>query len=330
MTTHFLLMLFAAALTISLAGFPSLIKRLKQARVGQYIQDDGPKHLDKSQTPTCAGVFVVMTSVTLLALCGLWVVQEVALVALIMVVFMAIGLRDDLSKLYSQNNNLGLSARTKALLQAFAAVVALIGLSSLMGERLTQIIIPYGAGHVWTFDLGWLYYPFGFMVIVGASNAFNLTDGLDGLFAGLTCIVCCGFLVFFFNDVHLISAPEIMAVPAVLIGSLLGFMWYNAYPASVFLGDSGSLSIGAALACISILSKTELLFGILSGVFVMETLSVIIQVAYYKTTGGKRFFKMAPIHHHFELSGMKEAKIVVRFWMLGLIFLAISVCFVLR
>ncbi|MBL97985.1 MAG: phospho-N-acetylmuramoyl-pentapeptide-transferase [Legionellales bacterium] len=323
------LLLFVASMSATLMAMPAVIRRLKAARVGQYIQSDGPKHAGKAQTPTCAGLFIVMLSILVLYPTGVLFTPAGGLVALVYVAHMCIGLSDDLSKLLYRDNNLGLKVRTKFLLQAALACAALAGMRWIMGDAMTIIHVPIGQQNVFTWDFGWLYYPFGFIVIVGASNAFNLSDGLDGLFAGLTAILCIT-LAFLISYLAVYDHTGFLAVyPISIAGCLLGFLWFNAYPASVFLGDSGSLSIGAALACIAILTKTELLFGLMAGVYIIETVSVICQVVYFKRTGGKRLFKMAPIHHHYELCGLHETKIVVRFWVLGLIFSIMSIFWVL-
>lgn len=324
-----LMLLFLVSFGITVVSMPAVINRLKQARIGQYIQDDGPKHASKAQTPTSAGIFLVLLVVVVLLLFGALKSNTGLLVSVILIGHMLMGACDDLSKLLYKNNNLGLTVKTKLVIQALLALFALGGLRWIMGDAMTLIHIPIGQSVVWKLDMGWLYYPFGFFVIVGASNAYNLSDGLDGLFAGLTSIACLGIMA----TIGLHAAADVPLIlsmfPAAIAGCLIGFLWFNAHPASVFLGDSGSLSIGATLACVAILAKIELLFGLISGVFVIETLSVMIQVLYYKFTGGQRYFKMAPIHHHFELCGLHETKIVVRFWVVGLIFSIISICWVL-
>ena len=324
-----LMLLFLVSFGITMLCMPTVINRLKHARIGQYIQDDGPKHASKAQTPTSAGIFLVLLVVVVLLFFGALKSNTGRIVSAILIGHMLLGACDDLSKLLYKNNNLGLTVKTKLVIQALLALLALGGLRWIMGEAMTVIHIPIGQSVAWELDLGWLYYPFGFFVIVGASNAYNLSDGLDGLFAGLTSIACLGLIAVIGQGVTT-DVPIVLSMfPAVIAGCLIGFLWFNSHPASVFLGDSGSLSIGATLACVSILAKVELLFGLISGVFVIETLSVMVQVLYYKITGGQRYFRMAPIHHHYELCGLHETKIVVRFWVVGLIFSVISICWVL-
>lgn len=323
-----LIVAFAAALGL----FPRCIKWLRDAKVGQYIQSDGPKHAAKSQTPTCAGVIVVtVISLTLLLSGALWV-PELILLDAVLIAYMLIGLYDDLCKLMYKDNNLGLTARTKFLLQTLLGCLAIIGMQHIMGTNLTELSLPLGNQGWWTIDLGWLYYPFALFAIIGGSNAFNLTDGLDGLFAGLTIIICTAMFILLCMGLTPSVSVEtiyILGLLGAISGSLLAFLWYNSYPATIFLGDSGSLSIGACLVCLAILTKTELVFALMAGVYIMETVSVILQVGYFKLTKGKRIFKMAPLHHHYELCGVKETKIVIRFWILGLIFSVISICLVI-
>lgn len=325
--------LFLTSVLLSIALFPGCIRLLKYWQVGQYIQDDVSNHSQKSNTPTCGGVFIVIM-VNLLA--GLWGglnTIEVLWVDFMLIGYMLIGLTDDLSKLLHKDNNLGLTPRVKLLLQMILAGVALVGANQVLEVSLTSIAIPVGGGAFWNLEMGWLYYPFALFVIVGATNAFNLTDGLDGLASGLTIMVCLGLLVIILNgqvvQLDNVALNDIVVILVALIGVMTGFLWFNCNPASIFLGDSGSLCLGAGLVYIAILLKMELVFGLMAGVFIIETASVICQVLYFKRTGGKRIFKMAPLHHHYELSGLKEPKIVVRFWILGLIFLMISICLVI-
>ncbi len=328
-----LFLLLLASIVSTLLLLPVGIRILKMADMGQYIQSDGPKHATKSKTPTSAGVWVFLIVAALIIVCKGINTPELCYAMLIWLGYMVIGFYDDFSKMRYKNNDMGLSPRVKIQLQSLIAILAIYGAHHLLGENLTQIAVPFGEGRQWSFDLGILYYPFAFFMMLGASNAFNITDGLDGLLAGLVCMVCCGFLVLLQSvGVDVVGydvIAEMSILMVVLIGVLLGFIWFNCFPASVFLGDSGSLSLGALLAYVAILLKEEVFFAVLSGVFIAETVSVILQVTYYKYTKGKRIFKMAPLHHHYELSGIKEPKIVIRFWIVGLIFLMISLCLIL-
>jgi len=328
---QFGLLSIIVSFTAAIGLFPGCIKWLRDAKVGQYIQSDGPKHEAKSQTPTCAGIVVVFVINLTLILTGALKATEIILLDAVLIAYMLVGLYDDLCKLMYKDNNLGLTPRTKFLLQTLLGCLAIISMQYIMGPKFTELSLPLGRQNWWTVDLGWLYYPFGLLAIIGGSNAFNLTDGLDGLFAGLTVIICTGMLIILSLGLTPMISTELIYMVGLLgaiCGSLLGFLWYNAYPATVFLGDSGSLSIGACLVCLAILTKTELVFGLMAGVYIMETLSVILQVGYFKLTKGQRIFKMAPLHHHYELCGIKETKIVTRFWILGLIFSVISICLV--
>lgn len=327
-----LFLLFLASLVSALVLLPVGIEILKMAHMGQYIQSDGPKHATKSKTPTSAGIWVFLIVVALMMIYKGINTPELCYAMLIWLGYMMIGFYDDLSKMRHKNNDMGLSPRAKIQLQSLIAILAIYGAHHLLGENLTEMAVPLGMGRQWSFNLGILYYPFAFFMMLGASNAFNITDGLDGLLAGLVCMVCCGFLVLLQSvGIDVIGSAviaEMSRLMVVLIGVLLGFIWFNCFPASVFLGDSGSLGLGALLSYIAILLKVEIFFAVLSGVLIAETVSVILQVAYYKYTKGKRIFKMAPLHHHYELSGIKEPKIVIRFWIVGLIFLTISLCLI--
>ena len=244
-----------------------------------------------------------------------------------------IGFYDDFCKMYYQNNDKGLSARMKLVLQTIVSIFAILMAYHLHGDKLTQILIPIGSGSEWSFDLGVFFYPFALFVMLGSSNAFNITDGLDGLLSGLVCLVCCGFLILLqtigSDVVGNLAVEEISVLMVSMLGVLLGFIWYNCFPASVFLGDSGSLSFGGMLSYVAIILKVELFFAVLCGVFIIETMSVVLQVLVFKYTKGRRLFKMAPLHHHYELKGIMEPKIVVRFWIVGLLFLMVSLCLIL-
>ena len=325
---YYLILLLSLLLTLSV--FPYVIAFLRRYKIGQYIQDDGPKHADKSQTPTCAGVAVVFLLNVLLFICGAFRSWALLIVDLVFIGFMSVGLIDDVAKLLYRDNNKGLTPRMKMLLQACLSVITLVAIHALKLPELTQLHFPLGGGTYWIIDLGWVYYPFAVFAILGSTNAYNLTDGLDGLAGGLSVLIACGLLVLLSlgqtASLPAVVQEDLMTLLVILIGVVLGFMCFNSYPASIFLGDSGSLSLGAGFVCIAIITKSEIIFALMSGVFIIETLSVIAQVIYFKRSGGKRLFKMAPLHHHYELSGYKEPKIVFSFWILGLIFLLMSIC----
>ena len=330
MLDQYYLYVLLISLGVSLAVFPYAIRQLCRFKIGQYIQDDGPKHADKAQTPTCAGVLVMSLLAVLYVLFGGLRSWESIIVLLVFLSFMGVGLVDDVAKLLYKNNNHGLTPKMKLALQAGLAVGALLSMFILDIPNLTKLYIPIGGGTSYVVDLGWFYFPFAFFAFLGATNAYNLTDGLDGLAGGLCIQVAVGFLVLLLlgYPVGVATAVQndLLLLVVLIMGILLGFLCFNSYPAAVFLGDSGSLSLGAGFVCLAIVSKTELPFALMSAVFIMETLSVIAQVLYFKRTGGQRLFKMAPVHHHFELCGYKEPKIVFCFWILGLIFLLMSIC----
>ncbi|MGL4208878.1 MAG: phospho-N-acetylmuramoyl-pentapeptide-transferase [Candidatus Adiutrix sp.] len=306
---------------------PRFIALIKNYQIKQYIKDDCPKsHQKKSGTPTMGG---------LLLLGGVWVSTllwadlsrpAIFLLLLVSLIFAAIGFHDDFLKIKRQNNQ-GLSAKQKMLAQM------LVGLSVgwFLYERPdfdTVLYLPIFKDIY--FDLGVLYIPFAALVIVGASNAVNLTDGLDGLAAGPVAIAALTYMVFIYctsnwviaNYLQISFVPasaEVTVALAAVLGGTMGFLWFNAFPAQIFMGDVGSLSLGAILGLVALLAKQELVLIIVGGLFVMEALSVIIQVGYFKATKGRRIFRMAPMHHHFELKGWSEPKIIVRFWIIAVI-----------
>ena len=296
---------------------------------GQPIRDDGPQgHLiRKKGTPTMGGVLVLLAlTVSTLLWADLrnpyvWIVLGMT------VSFGLIGFFDDYRKLVRRSPH-GLPGRIKLVIEIALAVAACIALASVMPQPLTNALaVPFFKNAL--FNLGWLFVPFGVLVITGASNSVNLTDGLDGLAIGPAMIAAASFAIISYlvgNAVyanylqlhHVGRADELMVFCGAMVGASLGFLWFNAPPASVFMGDTGSLSIGAALGTISVITKHELVLAIIGGLFVIEAVSVIVQVASFKMTG-RRVFRMAPLHHHFEQMGWEESKIVIRFWIIALI-----------
>lgn len=285
------------------------IPMLKRMHAQQSIREEGPKkHQSKAGTPTMGGIFILL-GITLSSL--IFVPKSTALwiCLLLMLGHGALGFFDDFIKAVKKRN-LGLTAKQKLLGQ-----IILTGIFCYLAK--TELALSTS---VWipvvnlNFDLGILYYPFVFLVLVGATNAVNLTDGLDGLAAGTSSIAAITYVIVALTA----SKLGLATFSAAVSGACLGFLYFNANPAKVFMGDTGSLALGGALAAVAILTKTEVLFAIIGGVFVMEALSVIIQVASFKTRG-KRVFKMSPIHHHFELSGWKETKVVGVFWSVGIL-----------
>ncbi len=322
------------ALVISLLLGPWLIRRLREFQVGQVIRYDGPaSHQPKAGTPTMGGL-LILTAVVVPTL--LWtdlrnVYVWIALAATLS--FGAIGFTDDYLKITRRTHH-GLAPRYKMGLSVIAATLVGVVLLVLAGHDLynTRLIFPFFKRLIP--DLGWAYVPFAVLVLVGASHAVNLTDGLDGLAISTVAISAATFTALayvtghrvfadYLNLVRFAPAGELTIFCGSLVGASLGFLWYNAYPAEIFMGDVGSLALGAALGTVAILIKQELLLPIVGGVFVLEALSVIIQVGSFKLTG-RRVFRMAPLHHHFELIGWKEPKVFARFVIASLIFALFS------
>jgi phospho-N-acetylmuramoyl-pentapeptide-transferase len=306
---------------------PVFIRTMRRFQIGQVIRDDGPAtHLAKQGVPTMGGLLII-AAITVGTL--LWARLDILLVWLGMFIILfygAIGFIDDFRKV-KKNNSKGLSAKAKLILQIVGATV--VGLSIYLHPGFDgHLSFPF----VKNFrpDLGWFYVVFAVLVIVGSSNAVNLTDGLDGLAAGPTVVTAAVYLVFSYLAGHVVLA-EYLQLPYVvgsgelaifcgtIVGACLGFLWFNAYPAQLFMGDVGALALGGALGAIAIIIKQEFLLAIVGGIFVMEALSVIMQVGYFKLTNGKRIFLMAPFHHHFEKKGWHEPKVVVRFWIVSII-----------
>jgi phospho-N-acetylmuramoyl-pentapeptide-transferase len=303
------------------------IRLMKKLQIGQVVREDGPEtHLAKQGVPTMGGLLILF-AITIATL--LWARLDNSLVWLTLFVTLlygAIGCIDDLKKIRKKNSK-GLSAKGKLFLQIIGA--SIVGLFIFIHPGFDgSLSLPFLKN--FRPDLGWFYVVFAILVIVGASNAVNLTDGLDGLAAGPTIITTAIYLVFCYLAGHVVLA-EYLQLPYVagsgelsvfcgaIFGACLGFLWFNAYPAQMFMGDVGSLALGGALGSIAIIIKQEFLLAIVGGVFVMEALSVILQVGYFKLTHGKRIFLMAPFHHHFEKKGWHEPKVVVRFWIVSII-----------
>jgi phospho-N-acetylmuramoyl-pentapeptide-transferase len=315
------------ALTISFLLGPVLIRRLSANQIGQPIRPDGPAHHQvKAGTPTMGGTLILFSLILSTILLADLTNPYIWLVLLVTLGFGAIGFADDYRK-YRHGSSAGLAARHKFLAQCGVAVVAAFLLFSIP-EFQPTIAMPFFKNV--KVDLGWLYLPFAGLVLVGASNAVNLTDGLDGLAIGPVMIAAGTYAVFAYVTGN-VKLAEYLQIPyvagagelAVFCGALaaagLGFLWFNAYPAQMFMGDVGSLPLGAALAMIALVTKHEIVLVLVGAVFVVEALSVITQVAYFKWTGGRRIFRMAPIHHHYELKGWPEPQIIVRFWIVSII-----------
>lgn len=313
------------ALVMALFLGPTIIRRLSSLHVGQVIRDDGPQsHLSKAGTPTMGGTLVIVTIVVSTLLWSDLSNQYVWLVLAMLVGFGAIGYWDDYRKLVLKNSR-GMPARQKYLCQSILGIGAACFLyytATLPAE--TALTIPFFKNL--SFALGPFFIVLTYFVIVGSSNAVNLTDGLDGLAIVPSIMVSGALGVFAYVSGHshfatYLAIPyvpgcgEIVVFCGALVGAGLGFLWFNTYPAQVFMGDVGALAIGAALGTIAVIVRQEIVFFLMSGIFVLETVSVILQVGSYKLTG-KRIFKMAPIHHHFELKGWPEPRVIVRFWII--------------
>ena len=322
------------ALLITLVLGKWIISKLEQYEIGQVIRDDGPEtHEKKEGTPTMGGVLILFAFFTSMIIWGDWRNPYLWIVLLTALLFSSIGFIDDYLKLKKQNSD-GLSRRQKIVAQTISAILICLWLISLDSKVIgTELLIPFFKDLVIPLNtLGFLIV--GWFAIVGGSNSVNLTDGLDGL-AIMPVILISGALAVFayiggnYNFSAYLNMPfmpgtgEVFVVCAALIGSGFGFLWFNTYPAEIFMGDTGSLSLGAILAVIAIIVHQEILLIIMGGIFVAETLSVILQIGYFKRTQ-ERLFLMAPIHHHFEKKGLSEPKIIVRFWIVTLILILIS------
>lgn len=321
------------ALIISLLVGPFMIRRLTHHQIGQSVRDDGPQsHLAKSGTPTMGGL-LILTSIVAGTLLWSNLDNRFMWIALIVtLLFGSIGWVDDYRKVVKRQSK-GLSTREKYLWQSCAGLGAALFLYLTAGSPTeTQLIVPFVKAVV--IDLGWFFVLFSYFVIVGTSNAVNLTDGLDGLAILPTVMVASALAIFAYvaGNVKISTYLGVPYVPGVgelsvfcgaITGAGLGFLWFNTYPAQVFMGDIGALALGAALGIVAVLVRQELVLLIMGGVFVMETVSVILQVSSFKLTG-KRIFNMAPLHHHFELKGWPEPRVIVRFWIITVILVLVG------
>ena len=321
------------ALAISLLVGRPMIRRLRAYKIGQTVRDDGPQsHLKKSGTPTMGGA-LILVAVGISTL--LWADLDnryVWIVLLTTLAFGAVGLVDDYKKLVLKNPR-GLAARWKYLWQTLLGLTAATLLYvTAQSPTETALLVPYLKDV--SFQLGPWFILFTYLVIVGASNAVNLTDGLDGLAIMPTVLVAGALAVFvyaaghaeianYLRIPHIKEVGELVIFCGALVGAGLGFLWFNAYPAQVFMGDVGALALGAALGLVAVAVRQELVLFIMGGVFVMETISVMLQVLSFKLTG-KRIFRMAPLHHHFELKGWPEPRVIVRFWIVTVVLVLIG------
>jgi phospho-N-acetylmuramoyl-pentapeptide-transferase len=333
------------ALLIALLIGPWVIQRLREFQIGQYIREEGPKdHQKKAGTPTMGGVLIGIAVIVPTLLWSDLGNPYVWLVLFSMVAFGAIGFADDYLKT-AHRRNLGLTARAKFGYQFLAAAVIAIVLLVMQaqGSYSTRLMVPFlkrfrpemvitSLHSTYFWPLAFLpFVLFVMLVLVGASNAVNLTDGLDGLAIGCTIIAAGALAVLTYVSGHVLFADylELQRMPMVgeltvfcgaMVGASIGFLWFNAHPAEIFMGDVGSLALGGAIGTVAVIIKQELLLPFIGGIFVLEALSVILQVGSYKLRNGKRIFKMAPLHHHFELLGWSESKVITRFWIGALVF----------
>jgi phospho-N-acetylmuramoyl-pentapeptide-transferase len=309
-----------------------VISKLRAMKIGQYVREEGPeRHQEKTGTPTMGGILIIIATVVPVLLwmnlsnIFLWILLFTTLS------FGLIGFLDDYKKIKNKNNQ-GLTAREKMMMQVFFSFLVALAVYFMPGVD-TTLRVPFFKNV--TLDLGVFYIPFSMLVIIGTSNAVNLTDGLDGLAIGPTIISCATFMLLaycsgnykiasYLHIPYIRGVGEYTIYAGAMLGAGIGFLWFNTYPAQVFMGDVGSLSIGATLGVGALITKNELLLIIIGGVFVMETVSVIVQVFSYKVFG-RRVFRMAPIHHHFELKGWEEPKIIVRFWIISFLLALVAI-----
>jgi phospho-N-acetylmuramoyl-pentapeptide-transferase len=317
---------FLIGIIVSIVWGKRFIALMKLRQFGQSIREDGPEsHKKKKGTPTFGGVFIIGSALVACAICGNFFSFPFLITLFVMMSYFFLGGLDDYLKVLLKNSK-GVSARQKLVWQfATAGLASYVMIKWNVTD--SQLHLPFMKEAV--VDLGWWYVPFAALVIVGTSNAVNLTDGLDGLAIGPVIISAStlgvlGYMAGHSEFAQYLLIPyvpdvgEILVLAAALVGAGAGFLWYNSYPAEIFMGDVGSLSLGGVLGTMAVVTKNEFLFVIIGGIFVIEALSVILQVASYKTRK-KRIFRMAPIHHHFELAGWPETKVIVRFWIVSLV-----------
>ena len=321
------------SLMITFVMAPWVIKKLRNMSMTQYVREDGPKsHLNKSGTPTMGGILIIASVVISVLMWGDLSNKFVLIMLVAIIGYGLIGLIDDYLKSVKKDPQ-GMKGWYKFGAQiVLALIIGFLFYHDPQDPYVAMLSIPFFKS--WLIDLGWFYIPFSILVIVGSSNAVNLTDGIDGLAIGLVGIACLanGAFVYisghagFSQYLHILHLPrigELTVFCGAMFGAALGFLWYNSYPAEVFMGDVGSLGLGGALGTLAVISKQEIVLAVVGGIFVIETFSVMIQVVSFKLTG-KRVFKMAPIHHHFEVKGWPEPKVIVRFWIVGIILALLS------
>ncbi len=324
-----------SALAISLALGPWMVRKLREFQIGQVIRQEGPQtHRPKAGTPTMGGLLILTAALVPTLLWANLTNVYVWITVLTTAGFGAVGFLDDYLKIVRRSHH-GLLPRYKLGFQIGIGTLVggvLLVLAS-RGQYNTRLVFPFFKRVIP--ELGWLYLPFAAFVLTAESNAVNLTDGLDGLAISIFAIAAAAYtalayvvgnrvLAEYLLITHFSQAAELTVFGGSLVGASLGFLWYNCYPAEIFMGDVGSLALGAALGTVAILIKQELLLLLVGGVFVLEALSVVLQVGYFKATGGQRLFRMAPLHHHFELIGWSEPKVITRFVIVSIIFALFS------
>ncbi|MDX9821166.1 MAG: phospho-N-acetylmuramoyl-pentapeptide-transferase [Syntrophales bacterium] len=321
------------ALVICFIIGPWMIRKLQSLQIGQPIREDGPAtHLYKKGTPTMGGLLIIFAVTVSTLLWANLTVDYVWLVLTVTIGYGLIGFVDDYHKLVRRNSR-GVPGRNRLVAEILIALMVSIILYSKSGFT-SAVTIPFFKTALP--DLGWGYVLLSTFIIVGAANAVNLTDGLDGLAIGpaITCVMTYLLFSYFAGNIriarylqipYVAGTGELAIFCGAAVGAGIGFLWYNAYPAQIFMGDVGSLSLGGGLGTLAIITKQEILLAIVGGIFVVETFSVILQVGWFKLSHGKRIFRMAPLHHHFELKGWAEPKIIVRFWIISILLALVAI-----
>jgi phospho-N-acetylmuramoyl-pentapeptide-transferase len=321
------------ALVICFVLGPWMIRKLRSLKIGQPIREDGPdSHFSKEGTPTMGGLLIIFAAVISTLLWSNLTINYVWMVVMVTVGFGLIGFMDDYRKL-ARKNSRGVPGKVRLTMEiAIALFISLI--LYFKADFTSNITIPFFKTALP--DLGWGYVLLSTFIIVGSANAVNLTDGLDGLAIGpaITCFMTYLLFAYFAGNIkiagylqipYVAGTGELAIFCGAMLGAGIGFLWYNTYPAQVFMGDTGSLSLGASLGAVAVMTKQEILLAIVGGIFVLETVSVIFQVGWFKISNGKRIFRMAPIHHHFELKGWAEPKIIVRFWIISILLALVAI-----
>ncbi|MBR4682492.1 MAG: phospho-N-acetylmuramoyl-pentapeptide-transferase [Elusimicrobiaceae bacterium] len=323
------------AFFITLLIGPRVVTKLRSYKIQQIEREYGPaSHLSKSGTPTMGGILIFISLIASVLLWARLDSEYIWLLVFTTVTLGFAGVLDDYTKLVKKNPE-GMKSSVKLAIQLFTAIVVVgyLGINPPNAEYATSLIIPYMSKMF--INLSVFYFAFSMLIIIGSSNATNLTDGLDGLASGCMVFTATTYGIFaylagniqfadYLKIIYVPGAGEIMVFMGALVGACLGFLWFNAYPAQVFMGDTSSLFLGGVIGTAALCVKQELLLPIAGGIFVLETLSVMLQMGYFKLTHGKRLFKMAPIHHHFELMGIAEPKVIVRFWIVGVMLMLLA------